>query len=312
MKTISQYILVALTGLLIVMGGCQKQHELGQLIAPSNVTLSYEIVGADNDNPNGDGSGMVIFTATANNAITYNFDFGDGTDIQTAAGGVITKQFSITGVNTYEVTVYAIGTGGITSNTSDEVEVLSTFEDSEALEFLTGGSSKTWYWAADLPGHAGMGTQSEDYGNADYTFASWWSIGPFDPDKACMYEAEFVFTKTANGMSFEQTTGPAFIPGTYAGKIGVEGDICHGEDVATPLYGVKNVTFAPSTSRASIDGGYRGTTMTIGDDGFMCWWVGQSEYDIIEVSENILKVRIKEDEIQAWYHIFTNVKPEQK
>jgi len=43
----------------------------------------------------------------------------------------------------------------------------------------------------------------------------------------------------------------------------------------------------------------------------MCWWVGTSEYDIIEVTDNILKVRIKEDETQAWYQIFTSVKPEE-
>ncbi len=179
------------------------------------------------------------------------------------------------------------------------------------MEFLTGGSSKTWYWAANLAGHAGMGTQAEDYGALDYTWASWWSIGPFDADKECMYSAEFVFTKTDNGLTYEQTTGPAFIPGTYAGKIGVEGDVCHGEDVAPDLYGVKTLTFLPSSSRASIDGGYRGTSMSLSDGGFMCWWVGTSEYDIIEVTENILHVRIKEDEEVAWYHIFTSEKPEQ-
>ena len=32
--------------------------------------------------------------------------------------------------------------------------------------------------------------------------------------------------------------------------------------------------------------------MNFSDQGFMCWWVGTSEYDIIEVTENILKVRI--------------------
>jgi len=312
MKNYIKYLLVSLVGLMITLNSCNKdEYEMGELIAPSNVTLSYEIVGVDDENPNGDGSGLVNFTATADNAITYTYSFGDGTSPQTAASGKITKQYAITGVNSYNVTVSAVGTGGITSSKTDQLEVLSNFEDEEALEFLTGGSSKTWYWAANLSGHAGMGTQAEDYGNAEYTFASWWSIGPFDADKACMYEAELVFTKTENGLTYEQTTGPAFVPGTYAGKIGVEGDICHGEDVAPALYGVKNVSFAPSTSKASIDGGYRGTTMTISDGGFMCWWVGTSEYDIMEITENILKVRIKEDGEVAWYHIFTNEKPEQ-
>ncbi len=314
MKRISQYVLAVFTGLLLIVSSCVKdEYDLGALVAPTNVNLSYEIVGVDEENPNGDGSGMVNFSVTADNAITYTFDFGDGSSPEVAASGRITKQFSINGLNTYNVTVSAVGTGGITSTKTDQVEVYSSFSDPDALQFLTGGSSKSWFWAADQPGHAGMGTQAEDYGNLEYTWASWWQIGPFDSDKACMYDAEFVFTQTdAGGMTFEQITGPAFVPGTYAGDIGVEGDVCHGDDVATNLYGVKNVMFSPSTSRAAIDGQYRGTTMNFSDGGFMCWWVGTSEYDIIEVTENILRVRIKEDDTNAWYHTFTNVKPEEK
>jgi len=316
MKNIKS-ILIILLGILFVFNACeQDDFDMGELVTPTNVNLTYEIVGKDSITPNGDtinpygdGSGKVIFTTTADNVITYNYDFGDGSKIETAPDGKITKMYSINGINTFNVIVFAVGTGGITSDKTTKVEVFSNFKDEDALEFLTGGSSKTWYWAADLPGHAGMGTQSENYGNNEFTFASWWSIGPWDSEKACMYDAEFVFTKTENGLTFEQTTGPAFIPGTWAGDIGVTGDQCYGEDVAPDLYGIKNVFFSPSLSEASIVGEYWGTTMTLSDGGFMCWWVGTSEYDIIEVTENILRVRIKEDETQAWYHIFTSVKP---
>jgi len=105
--------------------------------------------------------------------------------------------------------------------------------------------------------------------------------------------------------------GPAFIPGTYAGKIGIEGDVCYGEDVVPNIYGVKNVSFSPSASIATVDGGYRGTTMSFSDGGFMGWWVGTSEYEIIQVTDNILTVRVQEDDTYAWYHTYTTVKPEQ-
>lgn len=313
MKKISQYTFIIIAVVSLTIYGCKDEdYELGDLVPPSDVSLTYEIVGADSENPYGDGSGKVSFTVTANNALTYNFDFGDGTDIETVPSGTITKQFAITGVNTYNVTAYAVGTGGITSSKADQVEVLSTFEDPDALEFLTGGSSKTWYWAYDQAGFAGLGPTAEDYGNLEYTWAAWWQISANDPDKACMYDAEFVFTKTGEfSLTYEQTVGQAWIPGTYAGKIGVDGDQCYGEDVAPALYGVKNVSFAPSTSLASIDGGYRGTTMNFSDGGFMCWWVGASSYDIIEITENTLTVRIKEDDTYAWYHTFTSVKPEE-
>lgn len=317
MKKYSIHLLVITFGILIFSISCQKdQYDLGELVSPTNVTLSYEIVGADAENPNGDGSGMVEFTATANNAITYSFDFGDGTDKKTSASGKVTKQFSVTGVNTYNVTVNAIGTGGVTSSKADQVEVLSTFEDAEALEFLTGGSSKTWYWAYDQPGHVGLGPVSEDYGNLDFTWPNWWSIGANDEEKACMYDVELVFTKTeTGGMTFQQMNGPAFVPGLYAGEIGVAGDVCYmpGEiDQLTEdlLYSVKNVSFSPSSTLAAEAGDYRGTAMTISGGGFLCWWVGASEYDIISVTENTLSVRIEQGDAGAWYHTFTNVKPE--
>jgi hypothetical protein len=312
MKKYSIHILLIIFGTLIFSISCQKdEYDLGEIVAPSNVSLSYEIVGADAENPNGDGSGFVNFTATATNAITYNFDFGDGSDIVTSASGKVTKRFSITGTNTYNVTVNAIGTGGITSSKADQVEVLSTFEDADALQFLTGGSSKTWYWAYDQPGHVGLGPATENGENNEITYDAWWSIGPNDEEKSCMYVSQMVFTQTeSGGLTFEQISGPAFIPGAYAGVIGVTGDVCHGEDVVPNIYGVKNVSFAPSSSEASVLGEYRGTTMNFSDGGFMCWWVGKSEYDIIEVTDNILKVRIQQDDEFAWYHTFTSVQPE--
>jgi len=313
MKKINIYTIMTFAVLLFAFAACDKdEHELGELTTPSGLNLSYEIVGVSDDFPYGDGSGEVIFTATASNAITFNFDFGDGRGIQIAPDGIISYPFATNGVNIYNVTVTAVGTGGTTSTKIESVEVYSSFEDPDALEFLTGGSSKTWYWASDQPGHAGMGPTSDDYGNLEFTWAAWWQIGAWDTDKACMYDAEFVFTKTENGLNFEQTAGPAFIPGTYAGDIGVDGDICHNTDVVPDLYGVKTVTFSPSSSNASLAAdNYRGTTMTLSDNGCMCWWVGRSEYDIIDITETTLTVRIYEDETNTWYHTFVSEKPVQ-
>ena len=158
MKKYSKYLSIMVFGMLLLLAGCQKdEYELGALITPTNVELTYEIVGVDGENPYGDGSGMVTFAATADNEITYNYLFGDGTDGKVAPDGTVTHQFSKTGVNQYNVTVIAVGTGGVSSSKTIQIEVLSTFSDDEALEFLTGGSSKKWYWAADQPGNIGLG-----------------------------------------------------------------------------------------------------------------------------------------------------------
>ncbi len=302
----SKYILVLLIGILISIGGCQDEYELGDIIVPSNLDLTYTIVGESDTTLYGDGSGEIVFSASAEDVITYNFDFGDGRDTKVDPDGSLTHTFTKTDTNTYNVTVYAVGTGGVTSSKTVQVTVFSSFSDDEAVEFLTGGTSKTWYWAADQTGHIGLGPNFVD--GTNHTFAAWYNAAPFE--KTCMYDAEFVFTKTEDGMTFEQTAGTSYIPATYAANMGVVGDECYGTDVVDP-YGVKNVSLSPSSSIATVDGNYRGTTMTFSDEGYMCWYVGVSEFEIIEVSETELKVRIQEDETFAWYQILTTEKPVQ-
>ena len=313
MKNYSKYILVILIGFQLFFSGCEEDnYELGELITPTNVDVTYDIVGVDGDNPYGDGSGVVTFAASATNNITFNYLFGDGQDSEIAPDGTVSHQFTKTGIHIYNVTVVAVGTGGVSSSKTIQVEVLSTFEDVEALEFLTGGSSKTWYWAADQPGNIGLGPNDKVYAGGEHTFAFWFSSNPWHADKLCMYDAEFVFTKANDGLTFEQTAGSAYIPGDQADKMGVAPNTCHGEDVVPTLYGVKNVSFSPSSSIATIDGGYRGTTMNFSDGGFMCWYVANSSHEIIKLTDNVLTVRIEEKgTANAWYCSFSTTKPVQ-
>ncbi|NOR29452.1 MAG: family 16 glycosylhydrolase [Lutibacter sp.] len=326
MKNIKYIIGLFLT--LAFFVSCEEDnYKLGDLIAPSNVQIADPvIVGQDLNNPefeNGDGSGFVTFTTTANNVISYNFNFGDGSS-EVVPSGVITHRYTKVGVNNFTVIVSAIGTGGVTSTTSIDVTVYSSFSDVEAENILSGGiigEGKKWYWAADLPLHVGMGTAYDDYGNGEFAYESWWDgIEAWDEEKGCMYDDEFVFTKTAEGITFEQTAGPAFIPGTYAGFIGVDGDACHDDTVATDMYGVKNVALFPSGSKAALEGSYnevpyRGTSFEISDGGFMGWNAGTSTYDIISIDENYMRVRIIENSASgsgaAWYQLFTSTKPVQ-
>lgn len=308
-------ILLALT---TIFYSCQENdYEFGDIITPTNISITADIVGADANNPYGDGSGIVNFTVTASNASSYVFYF-DGV-AEKSPSGELTKRFSKVGVNTYSVVVKANGTGGLSSSTVTEVEVFSSFSDVEAENFLSGanvGDSKKWYWQADKDVHVGLGPVTDDYGNGEFAYEAWWNgIKAWDTEKSCMYDNEFVFTRTANGITFEQTVGPAFVPGTYAGVLGVDGDQCHDDTVATKMFGVKNVSFSPSTSKAALEGSYnnnpyRQTTFEIADGGFMGWFVGSGTYDIISISNTELIVRVIEQGGGfAWYHKFTSTKP---
>lgn len=303
---------------LLLMVNCQDDgFSFGSLDAPTNLKVEYTIVGVTPDKPNGDGSGKVTFTTTADKAITYKYVFADGTSYA-GTNGVYTKTFTKNGLNTYAVAVVAYGKGGSTTNTAIEVEVLSTFEDQQAKNFLSGGAgnSKTWYWAADKSGNIGLGPNAVQP-DGSHTFPAWFNAGPWWSDKLCMYEAEFVFTQSSDGeeLTFEQLKEIAYTPGDYAASIGVAGNTCHGTDVAPSLLGVKKVNFSPSASIATLDASnptYRGTTINFTDGGFMCWYVGasSSNLEIITITENTLKVRIEEGGL-AWYCYFQTEKPVQ-
>jgi hypothetical protein len=321
-KTRNIYLM--LFSVILTFLGCQENdYKFGDIVTPTNITITADVVGADADNPFGDGSGTVNFTVSATNSSSYVFYF-DGAP-ETAPSGTISKRFSKVGVNTYTVIVKANGTGGVSSTESIDVEVFSSFSDVEGEDFLSGanvGDSKKWYWQADKDLHVGLGPVDEDYGNGEFAYEAWWNgIRAWDAEKSCMYDNEFVFTRTANGLTFEQTTGPAFVPGTYAGSLGIGGDQCHDESVTPNIYGVKTLSFGPSTSKAALEGSYnenpyRGTTFEISDGGFMGWFVGSGTYDIISVSSTELIVRVIEDPASgsgaAWYHKFTSTKPTQE
>jgi len=301
----------------VFLYSCQDEdQEFGDIIAPTNVQISAEIVGQDAANPYGDGSGMVHFTGSADGAITFRYEFGDGSNPVSAPNGDVTHVFALTDVNTYTVTILASGRGGITTSKSINIDVFSSFEDQEAKDFLTGGVglSKTWYWAADKNGNIGLGP-NDVMTDGSHTFPAWFNAGPWWPDKLCMYDAEFVFTQSAEGdVTFEQLQEIAYTPGDFASTIGVAGESCHGVDVAPNLVGVKEVSFSPSTSNATEDGtnpDYRKTTMNFSDGGFMCWYVGEgpsSKLEIITITDNTLFVRIEEGP-RAWYCTFQTDNP---
>ncbi|MDG2433814.1 PKD domain-containing protein, partial [Flavobacterium sp.] len=132
---------------LLLMINCQEDNlSFGSLAAPSSLQVTAEIIGKTVAKPNGDGSGKVKFTSKATNAISYKYIFNDGTS-QNSPSGIFENTFLTPGVNTYTVTVIASGAGGVSTNTTIEVTVFSDFKDEQAVQFLTGGSSKKWYWA---------------------------------------------------------------------------------------------------------------------------------------------------------------------
>jgi hypothetical protein len=315
MKKINKFFLLFTA--IVVLVSCQEDDKsFGKLGTPTNLEVAVEIVGLTAEEPFGDGSGKVKFTATSENTISYKYIFSDGTS-EVAPSGMFEKRFTQPGVNTYTVTVIASGAGGITTNTTLEVEVLSNFSDPVAIQFLTGGTQKNWYWAAAEPGHLGVGQNDDDITKNYY--ANYYQAGPFEkagsPESSCLYENVMTFSLDGQQLKFElDNGGKTFFNGSFESVVGGTAgyDFCYDYNVA----GVKTVSLSPSESVVAannIAGQTTGTVLNISDAGFMGYYIGQSSYEILSITANRMVVRavMGGNPALAWYHIFTTTPPTQ-
>jgi beta-glucanase (GH16 family) len=315
MKTIVNNILVTLSLLLVF--SCQEEDNVfGDLSAPTNLTIQANIEGVSTANPNGDGSGVVNFVATATNAISYKYVFSDGTTAN-APSGQLQKRFTQPGTNEYTITVTASGKGGVSTTTTLTLQVRSDFTDAEAVQFLTGGSQKSWYWSASEPGHLGVGPNSTDA--AQNYYPHWYQAAPWEkagsPASSCLYENVLHFSLVGGQLKFLlDNGGSTFFNKDFNSVVGATSpdDGCYSYDTS----GLKTVTLSPSESLVvgnNIPNQTRGTMLNISDGGFMGYYIGQSSYEIMSITNNRMVVRavMGGNPALAWYHTFTTIQPVQ-
>ncbi len=157
MVYIKKSIILFVISVIFMGGSCKKGSDNGAAkTAPTNLTVSAV--------PSTDGSGMVAFTATATNAVSYDFEFGNGV-IATIPSGVTNFKYTLAGSNTYTVTVTAKSSSGLTLSKSVSVTV-SVVTGAPALvwseEFNVDGAPNTAKWGYDL-GAGGWGNNEQQY-----------------------------------------------------------------------------------------------------------------------------------------------------
>lgn len=315
MKKINKYFLL-IASLIFAMGCQEEDNTFGDLSAPTNLVVQTTIQGQDVANPTGDGSGIVNFVATASNGISYKYVFSDGTS-ENSPSGAYQKRFTQPGVNDYTVIVTASGKGGISTTTTLNVEVRSDFTDAEAVQFLTGGSQKKWYWSASEPGHLGVGPNNSDatqnYYGFYYQAAPWEKAG--SPDSKCLYENVLNFSLVGGQLKYQLNNGGnTFFNASFNSVVGATSgsDGCYTYDTS----GLKTVTLSPSESVVlanNVPNQTRGTMMNFSDGGFMGYYIGQNSYEIISITSNRMVVRavMGNNPALAWYHTFTTIQPVQ-
>jgi beta-glucanase (GH16 family) len=141
-----------------------------ELIIPKDLNVTIEVVGANSENPNGDGNGVIKCKASAANAVKYGFEFDTANEVESISGDM---EFTATekGTNDFSITVYAYSKTGEVINISKEVKIYVTPDLFSTLifsdEFDVAGNPDNTKWGFDIgtgcPDLCGWGNAEEQY-----------------------------------------------------------------------------------------------------------------------------------------------------
>jgi beta-glucanase (GH16 family) len=143
--------------LVISCGGGSSTDDI--IETPSNLTIEFNCVGSNASNPDGDGSGTVIFNFSAANASFYKLNLGNG-DIVETSSTTLTYTYTGTGTNTYDVYISAYNADTFIS-TSITVKVKIDLKLIWSDEFDGSGAPDSDKWGYDI------GTGSNGWGNGE-------------------------------------------------------------------------------------------------------------------------------------------------
>jgi len=294
-------IYLVLFSLTIAFLSCQdEEYSFGEIIAPSNIQINSEIVGADTTNPNGDGSGVVNFTTYADNAISYKYIVNGAQTL--SLSGSATINFSTLGLNSYTVTVVVAGTAGVTSSESIIIDVLSTYEPPEDLIAKLFGydpanpdalSTQTWKIQSAKPGHFGLGPVG------GVTPVEWYGAGPNEKDGVGMYDDRFTFS--SDGTFTHMTNGTIFGRNPYiVDDLGPTSVAPSGADI-------ENYEYADYTANWMLTAPAGVETISLSGSAFIGYYTGGNhQYRIFDrgtPGELVLKTTDATSEFDWWFII---------
>ena len=143
---------------------------------PSNLVVEAVIKGKDSNNPNGDGSGEVVFNFSATNATLYKLSFGDGESVETTSTS-LAYTYNTSGVNSYVVYISAYK-GNLFISTSISITIKVNSNLLFADEFNIDGpvSSAKWF-AETVPPNNGSWWNNEQQHYTDRTDNAYVSNG---------------------------------------------------------------------------------------------------------------------------------------
>ena len=256
-------------------------------VIPTNLVLDIEIVGSNSQNSNGDGSGLVRFKATANNAVNYSFRFGTG-DSEESSSGSVEYTYTQAGNHSYNINVLAYSSTNDFISISENIEVyVAVQSDPDLSNVLTGGSQKSWKVNAAYDAHFSNGENQ-------FKYPTWWEASAFSKSNSGFYDDKFIFK--SDGTYIHETNGDVYGKANYLNQtFGNTGQPVNGSN-EIEKYSLSNYQTTFSVVKENNE-----NKLSFQDKGFVGFFVGQHEFTIECYDNNNLFIRALDDQNRAWY-----------
>ncbi len=286
------FLSLLFVGFIVSCSGDSDGDDTDQALAPKNLQVTVEVKGAEGGNPQGDGSGEVKFSATAENATRYTITY-DGRET-VMSGGSYTMIFDDPGVNTYQVEIKAYNSENVSINKSVSVDVLREFQVPEALmELLTGGNMKQWRIKSEAQGHLGVGPKVS-------SSPEYYSAQPFEKDYTAMYDDAYILRAD---MSFTHETG-SFVYGKADPLRNDLGSIPEAPNADEEYENYPLDPYSGTWSYSEVNGRSR---IHLSGNGFFGFYVGGDHvYEIISQTETSLSLKTVGWDDNGWFIIMSN------
>ena len=292
--------IIALT---IMLSACkQKEYSFGDLTPPTNLVITTQIAGVSSTLPNGDGSGMVNITVTADNSLAYNinYDANTGSAVEYVPTGIVSHNYTTLGTNTYRIVAVVYGKGGTSSTITKDITVRFDYNpDPAIIANLTGGTSKTWKVDKSVSGHFGVGPWSGSYS------PDWWSAGVNDKVACCncFYTTTFKFTKSGNNYTLQVTSPDGAFTKTGALAGGLPGiPASGGEACYAYAGGTSSFSFVPASSGTTSANSTLTDIVLSGANTYIGYGAVQKDFEILSLSATNMYLRVRGTETgNAWY-----------
>jgi hypothetical protein len=277
-----------LTALLLLIVGCKKEDKtFGDLTPPGAPDINVNIIGKNAVDTAGDGSGKIIVTLQATNAINYKVDFGDGSVSNVSTNNVIEHTYSFIGVRNFTITAIATGKAGLSSTSSTVITIKKNYTPpADLVTQLTNNASKTWKVDSVAYGHFGVGPAGSYY-------SDWWNANPNDKAGLGIYDDEYTFN--SNGNVFTHTTNSSIF-GKKEFLTDFDPTLTGSGDYT--LYGPTAANYSESFS---YDGDPNAEYIVFSAKGHMGLYLGSHRYQVLQRTATNMWFRYLGRDGNAWY-----------